>query len=276
MFCSCSAHLLGDVHEEVVEHLQQHRVHRGAGRELHGARPRAVQHDVVQRRERRPRQPGSTTVVAFCSAMIAGPAIASPGRRSSRTHQRGVVPLRRRNTCAPFRGAAPRARGCISLARLRRRVAGDHRLDRHRLDHQRLARHQEGVALAVGGLETRDDGRRDRRRARPGPCRCPRSARARAGGMRTRAGADLLAFQLGLRRGAQRIELLGHGGSDCLRQRQLDRLLAHRALVGQAHAVGRQHAGQRMHEHARHAQRIGHQAGVLAAGAAEALQACSA
>jgi hypothetical protein len=47
---------------------------------------------------------------------------------------------------------------------------------------------------------------------------------------------------------------------------------AHCSLVGQAHAVGRHHAGQRMHEHRLHAQRIGHQAGVLAAGAAKAGQ----
>ena len=33
-----------------------------------------------------------------------------------------------------------------------------------------------------------------------------------------------------------------------------------------------EHAGQRMHKHARHAQRVGHQAGMLTAGAAEALQ----
>jgi hypothetical protein len=39
---------------------------------------------VVQRGERAS-QPGSTTVVAFFSAMMAGPAITSPGRRSSRT-----------------------------------------------------------------------------------------------------------------------------------------------------------------------------------------------
>ena len=55
-------------------------------------------------------------------------------------------------------------------------------------------------------------------------------------------------------------------------QRQLDRRLAHRHRVRQPHAVGRQHAGQRMDEDARHAQRIGDVAGMLAAGTAEALQ----
>jgi hypothetical protein len=55
-------------------------------------------------------------------------------------------------------------------------------------------------------------------------------------------------------------------------QRQFDRGLAHRDLVGQAHAVGAEHAGQRVHEDPAHAQRVGHAAGMLAAGAAEALQ----
>ncbi len=53
---------------------------------------------------------------------------------------------------------------------------------------------------------------------------------------------------------------------------RLDRLLAQRAHVGEAHAVGREHAGERMDEHARHAERVGDQAGVLAARAAEAAQ----
>ena len=53
---------------------------------------------------------------------------------------------------------------------------------------------------------------------------------------------------------------------------RLQRLLAQRAHVGEPHPVRRQHAGERMDEHARHAERIGHEAGVLAAGAAEAAQ----
>ena len=49
-------------------------------------------------------------------------------------------------------------------------------------------------------------------------------------------------------------------------------LLPQRAHVGEAHAVRRQHAGERMDEHARHAERVGDEARVLAAGAAEAAQ----
>ena len=52
----------------------------------------------------------------------------------------------------------------------------------------------------------------------------------------------------------------------------LNGLLAHRRLVGKAHAIGRKNAGQRMNEHPRHTQRIGDKAGVLAAGAAKAAQ----
>jgi hypothetical protein len=52
----------------------------------------------------------------------------------------------------------------------------------------------------------------------------------------------------------------------------LERRLPHRRLVGEAHAVGREHAGERMDEDARHAERVGDAAGVLAPGAAEALQ----
>ena len=55
-------------------------------------------------------------------------------------------------------------------------------------------------------------------------------------------------------------------------QRHLDRRLAHHALVRQTHAVGRQHAAERVRKNARHAQRVGDPAGVLATGAAEALQ----
>ena len=44
------------------------------------------------------------------------------------------------------------------------------------------------------------------------------------------------------------------------------------AQIGEAHAVGREHAGQRMDADALHAERVGDQAGMLAAGAAEAAE----
>ncbi len=52
-------------------------------------------------------------------------------------------------------------------------------------------------------------------------------------------------------------------------------LLARGEDAGHADAIGRQQTGEGMDEHGLHAQRIGHQAGVLAAGAAEAVRAGS-
>ena len=55
-------------------------------------------------------------------------------------------------------------------------------------------------------------------------------------------------------------------------ERDLDRLLAQHALVREPHAVGGEHAGERVDEHGLHAELVGHQACMLAARAAEALQ----
>ena len=55
-------------------------------------------------------------------------------------------------------------------------------------------------------------------------------------------------------------------------ERLLDRLLTHAADVGEAHAVGREQRGQRVNKHAGHAECVRDQAGVLAAGAAEAIE----
>ncbi len=51
-----------------------------------------------------------------------------------------------------------------------------------------------------------------------------------------------------------------------------DGTLAHHPLIGEPHAVGRQHAGEGVDEDALHAERIGDQAGMLSACAAEANQ----
>ena len=113
--------------------------------------------------------------------------------------------------------------------------------------------------------------RRRRRRARRAPNRCLRSARARAGAWRCASAAtpcrsSSAAASAASASSARRHRRAGVG------ERHLDRRLAHRRLVGQAHAVGREHAGERMDEDARHAERVGDAAGMLAAGAAEALQ----
>ena len=50
------------------------------------------------------------------------------------------------------------------------------------------------------------------------------------------------------------------------------RLAPCRLQFGETHAIGREHARQRMDEHATHAERIGDEASVLAAGAAECVE----
>jgi hypothetical protein len=92
-------------------------------------------------------------VVAFFSAMMAGPSMVAPALQRLAHVQAGVEPAAR-SACA--RG--PRARGWRGGRRRRPRrrgkpLAGGHGLHRHRLDHQRAVGHQEGEALPVGGLE---------------------------------------------------------------------------------------------------------------------------
>ncbi len=66
--------------------------------------------------------------------------------------------------------------------------------------------------------------------------------------------------------GHRRLEL-GHGA---LGQRLVDGALAQRADVGEAHAVGREHRGVGVDHHPADGQKVGHLAGMLAAGTAEA------
>ncbi len=55
-------------------------------------------------------------------------------------------------------------------------------------------------------------------------------------------------------------------------ERQLRRLFAHRCLIGEPHTVRRQNTSERVDEDRLHAEFVGDEAGVLATGAAEALQ----
>ena len=70
----------------------------------------------------------------------------------------------------------------------------------------------------------------------------------------------------------QRLQAGAQPGHGARRQRALDGRLADDRLVGEAHAVGGEHAGEGVQEHRLHAQLVGHQAGMLPAGAAEAGQ----
>ena len=263
------AHLFGDVHEQVVEHLQQHRVDRGAGRVLRGARHAPLQHQVVQLGEA-----GLPARLHHGGGVLLG----NDGRARNGIagaqvfahHQGGVQPLAvgvqaHRVAAGDFTGAVQRQPG------LGRRIARDHRLHRHRLHDQALAGHEEGEALAVGRLERRLDighaaERHDQRRVAALVAQVDPAVHLQL------AVADLLLLQFVAGGLGQRIELRGHRCHGVGLQHPLDRLLADHVLVGQAHAVGAEHTGQRMHEHPAHAQGVGHQASVLAAGATEALQ----
>ncbi len=76
-----------------------------------------------------------------------------------------------------------------------------------------------------------------------------------------------------------RLHVLAELAADALEHRQrlaaerlLDRLLPRRADIGEAHAIGREQRRERMDQHRLHAERIGDQAGMLPAGAAEAVE----
>ena len=78
--------------------------------------------------------------------------------------------------------------------------------------------------------------------------------------------------EIGQSLGAQRVhDLLGRLRPRLI-QRRFDGTLAHGAGVGEPHAIGGEQAGERVDQNRAHAQRIGHEAGVLAARAAETLQ----
>ncbi len=148
-------------------------------------------------------------------------------------------------------------------------LAGPNGLDRHRLDHQAAIGHQERKTLAIRSLELGthgvDGAEGDHERG-------VGALVAHVNALSQLDRGDALCEQLVACRTAELAQATLRRCQTGGVERQFDRPLAHRDLVGQAHAVGRQHAGQRMHEHARHAQGIGHRAGMLPAGTAETLQ----
>ena len=263
------AHLLGDVHEQVVENLQQHRVYRSAGGKLRGARCAPLQHQVVQRA-----QTGLPAGLDHRGGVFLG----NDGRACNHIprlkvfahHQRGLVPLGLR---VHAHGVAVRhlARRIQHMPLLDGRVASHHGLHRYSFDHQCLALHQKGKALAVsrlkGGLDLRCAAKgHDQRRVAALITHMHSPVYAQL------AGAQRLALQISLGTDCQCLQLLRNPGHGRFCQRGLDGLLTNHVLVGETHSISAQHAGQGMHQHARHAQRISHQAGMLAAGAAKTLQ----
>ena len=139
------AHLLGDRHEQVVEHLEQHRIGGGADRMRALRGLDAVEHEVVARREASRASPArSPSSRSLADHRGAGDRIALAADRRGRTRRRRETRRRCRSrsvligVSGPARGAGALVVGGIGAA---------DRLDRDRLDDQRLARHQEPVLL---------------------------------------------------------------------------------------------------------------------------------
>ena len=209
------------------------------------------------------RQPGSTTVVAD-GFDDQGRALRPAAPRQARRV--------RSSPSAPWAAVGVAAHWCLA------RLAGiaspacptpptasaDRRLD----DRPSRPVVSEAEALAVRGLEIRAHLVARSSPAAPATCRCPRSRSARAtrdvGAARPRPASSnsRRAAPLELGRAPPRSRSPAAAASPA-------RGSPH---VGQAHAVGREHAGKRVDHHRSHAERVGDQAGMLAAGAAEACQ----
>ena len=155
------------------------------------------------------------------------------------------------------------------------------RLDRDGLDDELLALVDEAEARLVGGLERGLYVRQRDGLACPAVYREARHHQRRVGAGITDVRAHMhahgvaghaLADHLVAGLAAEALSRRDDGSERALAERLLDRLLARRANVGEPHAVGGQQRRERMDQHLGHAERVGDQAGVLAAGAAEAVE----
>ena len=260
-------HLLGDRHEQVVEDLEQHGVDLRADRLALLARRDPLQDQLVERRDL-----GLPARVDHRGGVGLGddrrPVDAVARARLGPSVQRRVEPA----------AVEPGAHAC---RRLQRRAAFGARggnvfrilapadgFDGHRLRDQGTLAHEERVALRVLRLELRlhvgeRAVRNDERRIGSfvAQVHAPQDRDAR--------GRHALRDQLRARLVGQSVECLGQGGLSVVAESQLDRTLAHRALVRQAHAVRGQHAGQGVREDPRHRQLVGNRAGMLPTSAAE-------
>ena len=275
------AHLLGNVHEQIVEDLEHHRIDACACIPYGGAYANSAHFQIaIGRGLRTPSRLDYGCGVALdddrgavdactrregiakiqvCRApttlFVVGTVHAHCGARF-----RGV---RRRNLAAKFGPA---------------RLTGGDAFQRHGLQHQSDLRREKREAPTVRALELRSNrGRRIRRRSR---------LRQFAGQCRVGAGVtdehaahgaylvlgDTLPLQfpggIGLKLRRERVRrpdaLVG--------EIALERTVAHDDLIGQSQAVGAEDACQRMTEDPPHAQCVRDQARMLPAGSAEALQ----
>ena len=148
------AHLLRDVHEEVVEHLEHHGIDFGTDRVLRVARLHAREHQMVE--VGHPRLPsGFDHRGGVLLGHHGGPDDHVTGAGLVAPYQRRVPPT----ASAVHRHGVLDGRGThrgVGLAYFIRNVAGDDGLDRDRFDDERVVGHQERELPAVVGLERGD------------------------------------------------------------------------------------------------------------------------
>ena len=263
------AHLFSDVHEQVVEYLEQDRVGAGTRCMAHRALHAPLQQQVIHGRQHRlPAGLDHGGGVALGNDGRAGNHIARaqvfthhecrvvPGTVAIHTH--GIAPWYR-----PRRMELPH--------RLVGSVTGQQRFDRHRLHHQRTALHQEGEALAIGSLKSGLHLGQITKRHQQSRVTALKAQMHTAAHLH-HTGGVLLPAQFFLRCCGQLRQAGSHLGQRRRIQRQFDRLFTQHGLVGQSHAIGTQNARQGMHQYAGHTQRVCYQAGMLAGRAAETLQ----
>ncbi len=147
------AHLLGDRHEQIVEHFEHHRI--GAGCRWRGARAsfsRPPQHQMILRGELGPPAVlDDDRLVRLDDDGGAGHLVAGRERVARVDERARAICRRRRSACgAPARGSGARV---VLCTRSRKRGAAADRLDRDRLDDQRLAAIDEAEARLVRALE---------------------------------------------------------------------------------------------------------------------------
>ena len=147
------AHLLGDVHEQVVEHLEQHRVHPRASGVLHRTCLDPLQHQMVQCGQLcAPAGLDHSGGIALGDDGRAGDVVACAQILSH--HQGSLHPLALgvHAHSVASRHLAHRVGQTLLLGS---GIAGNDGLDGHGLHHQAFAGHEKRKALAVGCLKGR-------------------------------------------------------------------------------------------------------------------------
>ena len=231
------AHLLGDRHEKVVEHLQHYWIGMGAD----GVRAleffRARQHEMVLSAEfGLPARFDHDGLVRFDDD--GGAFHCRVDLELTAGENIGLMPFtRREKICAPRRRRQFSTRALDRL--LAELGAAADRLHRHRFHHHLLATIDEAEARLVGFLE----GALHRGQGACAPYEC--SVGPSVADMRAHEDFDLprrhaLAGDFGFHHAAERGADALDGGERLVAEGQFDCLLARGADIGQPHAIGRQ------------------------------------